>query len=90
MPTLDDLQSSNGSFSEQMTAWRQQRYADGENPLDWTAFRRHLLTIGAPDPGETPPDEFYRWDESLIGGQPGPAARRAESPPGLETPEAPR
>ena len=34
MPTMDELHAANANFEEQMTAWRQQRYADGENP--WT------------------------------------------------------
>jgi hypothetical protein len=77
MPTMDEIRSANASIDEQMHTWRQQRYANGENPLDWTAFRDHLRSIGAVDPGETAPDEFYRWDESLIGGQPGEQPDRA-------------
>jgi hypothetical protein len=80
MPTMDELHAANANFEEQMTAWRQQRFADGENPLDWTAFRQHLLSIGASDPGEAAPDEFYRWDESLMGGEPGEQANQATPP----------
>ena len=80
MPTMDELHAANANFEEQMTTWRQQRYADGENPLDWTAFRQHLRSIGATDPGEAAPDEFYRWDEFLMGGEPGEQANRATPP----------
>ena len=80
MSTLDELRATNTNIDEQMQTWRQQRYADGENPLDWTPFRQHLLSIGAPDPGETAPDEFYRWDESLMGGTPSENAGQATPP----------
>ncbi len=70
MPTLDELRQDNPYFEQQMMEWKRQRYANGENPLDWADFRAHLQAIGAPDPGDTAPDEFYRWDESLAGGTP--------------------
>ncbi len=70
MARLEELRRANAQIEEQMEQWKKQRYANGENPLDWAAFREHLLAIGAPDPGESAPDEFYRWDESLIGGTP--------------------
>ena len=70
MPTLEELRATNEAIEQQMTNWRQQRFASGENPLDWVAFRAHLQQLGAPDPGELPPDEFYRWNEALHGGQP--------------------
>jgi hypothetical protein len=80
MPTIDELRAANAGFEEQMQSWRQQRYANGENPLDWGAFRQHLLGSGAADPGEAAPDEFYRWDESLMGGEPDERANQATPP----------
>ena len=70
MPTLQELRAQNEAIEQQMHDWRQQRFANGENPLDWVAFRTHVRQLGAPDPGELPPDEFYRWGEELHGGQP--------------------
>ena len=69
MATLNELQEANANIEEQMNDWRQQRYANGENPLDWAAFRAHVQAIGGPDPGETGPDEFYRW-QNMAGGSP--------------------
>ena len=74
MAALSALCEANANIEEQMTRWKQQRFADGEDPLDWTAFKQHLLAIGAPDPGDEAPDEFYRWDESLHGGRPSEAS----------------
>jgi hypothetical protein len=70
MPNISDLRQHNAHIQEQMVEWKQQRFANGENPIDWVAFRNHLEQLGAPDPGEHAPDEFYRWDESLVGGTP--------------------
>ena len=70
MPTLQELRANNEAIEQQMHAWRQQRFANGENPMDWVAFRSHVQQLGAPDPGELPPDEFYRWNEDIHGGQP--------------------
>ncbi len=69
MATLAELRESNANIEQQMNEWRQQRYANGENPLDWAAFRAHVQAIGGADPGETAPDEFYRW-ENMAGGTP--------------------
>lgn len=69
MATLADLRQANANIEQQMTAWKQHRFANGENPMDWVAFRAHVQGIGAPDPGDDIPEEFYRWDESLVGGQ---------------------
>lgn len=70
MAIMAELRSANEGIEDQMREWKQQRYASGENPMDWLAFRRHLLDAGAPDPGEVAPDEFYRWGEEMAGGQP--------------------
>jgi hypothetical protein len=70
MPTLDELRQRNDQIETQLREWKQQRFANGENPMDWAAFRKHLEGLGAPDPGESSPDEFLRWDESMVGGTP--------------------
>lgn len=70
MPTLEELRARNEAFEQQMHDWRRQRYANGENPMDWVAFRKHLEELGAPDPGEMAPDEFHRWGDEMAGGQP--------------------
>ena len=70
MPTLQELRANNEAIEQQMQEWRQQRFANGENPMDWVAFRTHVQQLGAQDPGELAPDEFYRWGEEMHGGPP--------------------
>jgi hypothetical protein len=70
MATMAELRQANEGIETQMQEWKQQRFANGENPMDWVAFRQHVQQLGASDPGETPPDEFYRWDDGMAGGQP--------------------
>ena len=79
MPTMDELQATNANFEEQMTTWRQQRYADGENPLDWTAFREHLRSSAPPIRGKRRRTSFTLGRvpdgrEAGRAGQPGHAA----------------
>ncbi len=70
MATMSELQADNENIAQQLQEWQQQRYANGENPMDWVAFKAHLKDLGAPDPGDSAPDEFHRWDESMAGGTP--------------------
>ena len=70
MATLEELRAGNEAIEEQMGEWKRRRFADGKNPMDWVAFRSHMQQLGAPDPGELAPDEFYRWGEEMAGGQP--------------------
>ena len=70
MATLQELRLENEAIQDQTEEWKRQRYANGENPMDWVAFRQHVQQLGAADPGELAPDEFYRWGEELHGGQP--------------------
>jgi hypothetical protein len=51
---LQELEVDNPNIRQQFTEWRQARIALSEDPNDFSAFRQHLLAIGAPDPG----DEF--------------------------------
>jgi hypothetical protein len=50
--TLADLEADNPNIRQQWNDWRQARIALSEDPNDFSAFRQHLLAIGAPDPGE--------------------------------------
>ena len=70
MPTMEELRERNEAIEQHMAEWKRQRYANGENPMDWVAFRGHVQQLGAADPGEAAPDEFYRWDDGMHGGQP--------------------
>lgn len=55
---LDKLAAENASIAEQITSWQAERSAAGEDPKDWGAFRTHVQSLGAPDPGEEAPSEF--------------------------------
>jgi hypothetical protein len=50
--TLDQLRADNPSIADQLAEWRTLRLQRGEDHRDYLAFRRHLIAIGAPDPGE--------------------------------------
>jgi len=50
--TLADLRADNPNIDQQLSEWRTLRRQRGEDHNDFRAFRRHLLAIGAPDPGE--------------------------------------
>ena len=56
---MSDLISANPSFEQQMRDWQTERHQKGENPFDWEAFRTLEAYIGATDPGDEPPAEFY-------------------------------
>lgn len=58
MATLADLEAENPNIQQQYEEWRRQREANGEDSSDYQAFRQHLLSIGAPDPGEEFPEDF--------------------------------
>ena len=55
---LADLEAENPNIREQYAEWRREREANGEDATDYVAFRQHLLDLGAPDPGDEPPDDF--------------------------------
>jgi hypothetical protein len=48
----------NPNFCAQMAEWQAARKAGSEDPYDWAAFRTHLVSVYAPDPGPTAPPEF--------------------------------
>jgi len=58
---LADLISANPSFEQQMLDWQARRHRKGKDPLDWQALRRAQASIGAPDPGDAPPTEFFAF-----------------------------
>lgn len=56
--TLSDLEQQNPNIRNQMEEWQRLRAGNGEDPMDWGAFRQHAQGIGAPDPGQEAPAEF--------------------------------
>ena len=58
MARMKDFEADNANISQQHKEWRQQRTDAGEDPSDWSAFREHLMAIGAPDPGEEEASDF--------------------------------
>ncbi len=50
--TFAELRQENPNIGDQLAEWRDLRRQRGEDRNDYRAFRRHLLAIGAPDPGE--------------------------------------
>ncbi|MCC6175163.1 MAG: hypothetical protein IT305_07665 [Chloroflexi bacterium] len=58
MPTFDDLAQANPNIREQYDTWRQERSDNDEDATDWDAFREFQTFVGAPDPGEIPPDDM--------------------------------
>ena len=55
---FSDLTTDNPNIVQQYEEWRQQRQQNSEDATDWSAFRAHVMAIGAPDPGESAPDDF--------------------------------
>lgn len=51
----------NPNYSQQERAWQLERCFNGEDALDWQAFRAHLHGIGAPDPGSVPTTSFMTF-----------------------------
>ena len=62
MRTFDDMSRQNARIREQYDTWREQRASQGQDAADWDAFRDHLRSQGAPDPGGRPPDDFVGDD----------------------------
>ena len=62
MATFADLAADNPNVRTQYDEWREARAANNEDPLDWGAFREHVMAIGAPDPSMRPPDDFVGED----------------------------
>jgi hypothetical protein len=62
MPTFADLQAENPNLRQQYEEWRTARAQSGEDPIDYQAFRQHVIALGAPDPGEQEIDDFVGED----------------------------
>lgn len=62
MTTFEELSAANPNIREQYDTWRVQRANDGEDAADWNAFRAHVQGLGAPDPGDTQPDDWVGPD----------------------------
>jgi hypothetical protein len=56
---LEQCIAQNPNFYYQMREWQQARLWNGEDWNDWNAFKAHLVAIGAPNPGDPAPAEFY-------------------------------
>ena len=74
---MSDLISANPSFEQQMRDWQTERHQKGENPFDWEAFRTLEAYIGATDPGDVPPSEFYWFTPPAVVRHRAPAAAGA-------------
>jgi hypothetical protein len=61
MATLAELRQANDQIETQLRGWMALRRERGEDPQDWAAFRRHVMAIGGPDPGESAPEELSGW-----------------------------
>ncbi len=62
MATFDEMAQDNPNIRQQYDEWREQRAQAGEDPTDYQAFRQHVLSLGAPDPGEQEIDDFVGED----------------------------
>lgn len=62
MTTFADLANDNPNIRQQYDEWREQRTANNQDAVDWSAFREHVTALGAPDPGDYPPDDFVGDD----------------------------
>jgi len=62
MSTFEELAAANPDIRQQADEWRQARAAAGENAAWWPDFRAHVMGLGAPDPGEEPPDDWVGPD----------------------------
>ena len=62
MASLHDLERENPNIREQYQTWRQERADKGEDENDWAAFRKHVMAIGAPDPGD---EEFVEFRQHV-------------------------
>jgi len=56
---MSELIEATPGLEQQMRDWQIERHRHGENPFDWDAFRAVVSYVGASDPGEDPPNEFF-------------------------------
>ncbi len=62
MATFADLTGENPDLRQQYDEWREARTQNGEDATDYSAFRQHVTSLGAPDPGESEIDDFVGDD----------------------------
>jgi hypothetical protein len=60
--TFQELAEANPSIRQQYDEWREQRAQNQEDATDYQAFRQHVMSMGAPDPGEQEIDDFVGDD----------------------------
>jgi hypothetical protein len=60
--TMDRLAQDNPNVAEQLNAWQISRTRANEDAYDWAAFRQHVQSLGAIDPGDEEPEEFRQYD----------------------------
>ena|SRR5437762_2689717 len=64
---IAELIEANPTLEQQMRDWQAEQHRRGENPFDWQAFRIVMGYVGACDPGDEPPSEFF-WFAPPDGG----------------------
>ena len=62
MATFEELSADNPNIRAQYDEWAPLRVQNGEDPTDYQAFRKHVIALGAPDPGETEIEDFVGDD----------------------------
>ena len=62
MATFADMMQANPDIRNQYDWWNPARSEKGEDPIDWDAFRQHIVAIGQVDPGNIPPDDWVGED----------------------------
>ncbi len=62
MARFADLSADNPNLRQQYDEWRDQRAQAGADSTEYQTFRQHVISLGAPDPGETEIDDFVGDD----------------------------
>ena len=62
MATFEDMHQTDPNLRFEYDVWRPLREQNGEDPIDWDAFRTHVTAIGHSDPGPVPPDDWVGED----------------------------
>jgi hypothetical protein len=57
--SVAQLTAVDPAIERQMRVWQTERAQRGEDPFDWDAFRDLEASVGAPDPGNLAPPEFF-------------------------------
>ncbi len=58
MPSFADLAAANPNLRQQFDDWCARQKKANASRTDYAAFRSYLLSIGAPDPGVRPVDDW--------------------------------